>query len=158
MKLKRILLVIFLAFNLFANDEINVNFKDLKISDLIKITSKIINKNILITQDIEGTVDFVPNKTVSKNELVKILYMTLEDKGYTLVEENNILRVIKFSDTKKETSIIKLKNIKADFAKKSLDEISKSISNQDLKKQNISIIENIFDNSITLIAEKKDID
>ena len=158
MKLKRILLVIFLAFNLFANDEINVNFKDLKISDLIKITSKIINKNILITQDIEGTVDFVPNKTVSKNELVKILYMTLEDKGYTLVEENNILRVIKFSDTKKETSIIKLKNIKADFAKKSLDEISKSISNQDLKKQNISIIENIFDNSITFIAEKKDID
>ncbi|PUE63398.1 type II secretion system protein GspD [Arcobacter caeni] len=158
MKLKRILLVVLLAFNLFANDEINVNFKDLKISDLIKITSKIINKNILITQDIEGTVDFVPNKTVSKNELVKILYMTLEDKGYTLVEENNILRVIKFSDTKKETSIIKLKNIKADFAKKSLDEISKSISNQDLKKQNISIIENIFDNSITLIAEKKDID
>lgn len=157
MKLKRILFVVLLSFNLFANDEINVNFKDLKISDLIKITSKIINKNILITQDIEGTVDFVPNKTVTKNELVKILYMTLEDKGYTLVEENNILRVIKFSDTKKETSIIKLKNIKADFAKKSLDEISKSISNQDLKKQNISIIENVFDNSITLIAEKKDI-
>ena len=45
MKLKRILLVVLLAFNLFANDEINVNFKDLKISDLIKITSKIINKN-----------------------------------------------------------------------------------------------------------------
>lgn len=158
MKSKKVLFLIILAFSLFANDEINVNFKDLKISDLIKITSKIINKNILITQEIEGTVDFVPNKTVSKNELVKILYITLEDKGYTLVEENNILRVIKFSETKKETSIVKLKNIKADFAKKSLDEISKSISNQDIKKQNISIIENIFDNSITLIAEKKDID
>lgn len=158
MKSKKVLFLIILAFSLFANDEINVNFKDLKISDLIKITSKIINKNILITQEIEGTVDFVPNKTVSKNELVKILYVTLEDKGYTLVEENNILRVIKFSETKKETSIVKLKNIKADFAKKSLDEISKSISNQDIKKQNISIIENIFDNSITLIAEKKDID
>ena len=107
MKLNKFVFIAILAFNLVANDEINVNFKDLKISDLIKITSKIINKNILITQDIEGTVDFVPNKTVSKNELVKILYMTLEDKGYTLVEENNILRVIKFSDTKKETSIIK---------------------------------------------------
>ena len=65
--------------------KLNIDFSQLK------------NKNILITQEIEGTVDFVPNKTVSKNELVKILYITLEDKGYTLVEENNILRVIKFS-------------------------------------------------------------
>lgn len=158
MKLNRVLFVIILVFNLFANDEINVNFKDLRIVDLIKITSKIINKNILITQEIEGTVDFIPNKPLNKNELVKILYMTLEEKGYTLVEEHNVLRVVKLSEAKKETSIIKLKNIKADFAKKSLDEISKSILNQDLKKQNISIIENIFDNSITFIAEKKDIE
>lgn len=158
MKLNRVLFVIILAFNLFANDEINVNFKDLRIVDLIKITSKIINKNILITQDIEGTVDFIPNKPLTKNELVKILYMTLEDKGYTLVEEHNVLRVVKLSEAKKETSIIKLKNIKADFAKKSLDEISKSIFNQDIKKQNITIIENILDNSITFIAEKKDIE
>ena len=158
MKLNRVLFVIILVFNLFANDEINVNFKDLRIVDLIKITSKIINKNILITQDIEGTVDFIPNKPLTKNELVKILYMTLEDKGYTLVEEHNVLRVVKLSEAKKETSIIKLKNIKADVAKKSLDEISKSILNQDIKKQNISIIENIFDNSITFIAEKKDIE
>lgn len=158
MKLNRVLFVIILVFNLFANDEINVNFKDLRIVDLIKITSKIINKNILITQDIEGTVDFIPNKPLSKNELIKILYITLEDKGYTLVEEHNVLRVVKLSEAKKETSIIKLKNIKADVAKKSLDEISKSILNQDIKKQNISIIENIFDNSITFIAEKKDIE
>ena len=158
MKLNRVLFVIILAFNLFANDEINVNFKDLKISDLVKITSKIINKNILITQEIEGTIDFIPNKPVHKNELIKILYMTLEDKGYTLVEEHNVLRVVKLSEAKKETSIIKLKNIKADFAKKSLDEISKSIFNQDIKKQNITIIENILDNSITFIAEKKDIE
>jgi general secretion pathway protein D len=36
---------------LFANtnEQININFKGLKINDLIKITSKIINKNILIT-------------------------------------------------------------------------------------------------------------
>ena len=153
MKLNRVLFVIILAFNLFANDEINVNFKDLRIVDLIKITSKIINKNILITQEIEGTVDFIPNKPLTKNELVKILYMTLEDKGYTLVEDNDVLRVLKLSEIKKETSLIKLKNIKADFAKKSLDELSKSILNQ-----NLSIVENIPDNSITLIGEKKDVE
>ena len=47
MKLNRVLFVIILAFNLFANDQLNVNFKDLRIVGLIKITSKIINKNIL---------------------------------------------------------------------------------------------------------------
>ena len=153
MKLNKFVFIAILAFNLVANDEINVNFKDLKISDLVKITSKIINKNILITQEIEGTIDFIPNKPVSKNELIKILYMTLEDKGYTLVEDNDVLRVIKLSEIKKETSLIKLKNIKADFAKKSLDELSKSILNQ-----NLSIVENILDNSITLIGEKKDVE
>lgn len=153
MKLNKFVFIAILAFNLVANDEINVNFKDLKISDLVKITSKIINKNILITLEIEGTIDFIPNKPVSKNELIKILYMTLEDKGYTLVEDNDVLRVIKLSEIKKETSLIKLKNIKADFAKKSLDELSKSILNQ-----NLSIVENILDNSITLIGEKKDVE
>ncbi len=153
MKLNKFVFIAILAFNLVANDEINVNFKDLKISDLVKITSKIINKNILITQEIEGTIDFIPNKPVNKNELIKILYMTLEDKGYTLVEDNDVLRVIKLSEIKKETSLIKLKNIKADFAKKSLDELSKSILNQ-----NLSIVENILDNSITLIGEKKDVE
>ncbi len=153
MKLNKFVFIAILAFNLVANDEINVNFKDLKISDLVKITSKIINKNILITQEIEGTIDFIPNKPVSKNELIKILYMTLEDKGYTLFEDNDVLRVIKLSEIKKETSLIKLKNIKADFAKKSLDELSKSILNQ-----NLSIVENILDNSITLIGEKKDVE
>ena len=153
MKLNKFVFIAILAFNLVANDEINVNFKDLKISDLVKITSKIINKNILITQEIEGTIDFIPNKPVNKNELIKILYMTLEDKGYTLVEDNDVLRVLKLSEIKKETSLIKLKNIKADFAKKSLDELSKSILNQ-----NLSIVENILDNSITLIGEKKDVE
>lgn len=153
MKLNKFVFIAILAFNLVANDEINVNFKDLKISDLVKITSKIINKNILITQEIEGTIDFIPNKPVNKNELIKILYMTLEDKGYTLFEDNDVLRVLKLSEIKKETSLIKLKNVKADFAKKSLDELSKSILNQ-----NLSIVENILDNSITLIGEKKDVE
>ena len=34
------------------DDKININFKDLKISELIRITSKIIDKNILMTSKI----------------------------------------------------------------------------------------------------------
>ena len=41
-----ILLTILLLKNLFADELININFKDMKLVDLVKITSKIINKNI----------------------------------------------------------------------------------------------------------------
>ena len=46
MRLNRWLFIAILATNLFASDNININFKDLKIMDFVKITSKIINKNI----------------------------------------------------------------------------------------------------------------
>ncbi|MBU0924827.1 hypothetical protein KKG81_08085 [bacterium] len=143
-------------FHLCANDKININFTDLKVSDLIKITSKVINKNILFTQEIQGTVDFIPNSDLSKEELVKILDLVLEDKGYRLIENKNILRVIKLSDIKKESLSIKLKNIKAIDAKKKLDELSKSIFDEE--KQKISIIENFNDNSLIFIGDKKDIE
>ncbi len=95
MRLNRWFFIVILATNLFANDDININFKDLKIMDFIKITSKIINKNILITDEIEGNVNFISNKPVNKNELTKILNYVLEDKGYKLVFNDDIFRVAK---------------------------------------------------------------
>ena len=59
----------FLTINLFSNEFININFKDLKISELLKVSSKILDKNILISQNIEGNVDFIP-----KGNLKKMIY------------------------------------------------------------------------------------
>lgn len=95
-------LVFVLSFNLYGEDEkININFKDLKIMDLVKITSKIIDKNILVTEQIKGNVDFISNKPLDKKELVKILTYVLEDKGYTLVANNEILRIVKLNESTK---------------------------------------------------------
>lgn len=93
--------IIFFNYKVNANDKININFKDLKITDLIKITSKVISKNILFTDEIEGTIDFIPNKEVSRNELIRILDLVLENKGYVLISEKDILRVVKSSMLKK---------------------------------------------------------
>ena len=97
MKLKKLFFIVILLTNLFSNDDININFKDLRIMDFIKITSKIINKNILITDEIEGNVNFISNKPINKNELTKILKYVLEDKGYNLVLNDDIYRVVKSS-------------------------------------------------------------
>lgn len=61
-----VLLLVFYALNLYSNDEININFKDIKVDDLIKITSKITKKNILVTQIINEKVDYVQHKKLQK--------------------------------------------------------------------------------------------
>ena len=149
-------LIIFFNYKVNANDKININFKDLKISDLIKITSKVINKNILFTDEIEGRADFIPNKEVSKNELIRILDLVLEEKGYSLVSEKDILRVVKSSMLKKENLIIKLKNINSSDAKKSLDLISLTMMNN--HEEQTVIIENKYTNSLILIGQKKNLE
>ena len=155
----KLLLVFFLIFSFSSqantDDKININFKDLKISDFIMITSKVINKNILFTDKIEGTMDFIPNKEVSKSDLLKILDFVLEEKGYVLIDEKNILRVVKSSMIEKDTLIIKLNNLKASEAKKKIDLISAMKFNKE--EQKIAIIEDENNNSLTLLGQKKDL-
>lgn len=173
MKLKKLFFIVILLTNLFSNDDININFKDLRIMDFIKITSKIINKNILITDEIEGNVNFVSNKPINKNELTKILKYVLEDKGYNLVLNDDIYRVVKSSsepillDTniesskeeiiKKEIKIFSLKNIEANNVIKIIDSIiSKNTYTNPNNKPLISLDED--SNSIIVKASLEEID
>lgn len=104
--ISKILFAGIFALQLNAAEDININFKDLKVMDLVKITSKIINKNILITEEIKGNVDFVSNKPVNKDELIKILAYTLEDKGYSLVQSNDMLRIVKTTGSNSNVPVV----------------------------------------------------
>ena len=239
MKLIRVVVLVFIfAFQGFAEEKININFKDLKIMDLVKITSKIIDKNILITEDIKGNVDFISNKPVEKDELIKILGFVLESKGYSLVKSEEMLRIVKLDDSansnvpimnnsnyddshvsmvteiftvtnadvdyvaskirhlitkngkmvtnkdsntlvitdfkdnidtvkdvvsimtyggKRDISIIELQNMKAVDAKKSLDAIVKSLYNDKIETEKVSVVDNKDNNSIVLIGKKENI-
>ncbi len=96
-----ILLSMVLSANLFAKKEVVINFKNLEIQDFIKITSKILDKNILISSPIKGKVEFITNKKIYKEDLQNILLYVLQSKGYTLIENGNILRIIRLSDAAK---------------------------------------------------------
>ena len=113
--ISKILLVGIFVFTLGAEEKININFKDLKIMDLVKITSKIIDKNILITEDIQGNVDFVSNKPVNKDELIKILGFVLENKGYSLVQNDEMLRIVKLNESANSNLPIVNNNAKDDL-------------------------------------------
>jgi len=83
-------------------DEVNINFKDLKIVDFVKMVAKITGKNILISQTIAGTVDYVSVKPIKKNQIYTLLVDILSSKGYTLRDTNSgFLKVIKSADASK---------------------------------------------------------
>ena len=95
-----LLCILFISLNAQQTDELmDIKFKDLKVMELIKTVSKILNKYILITEDIQGNVDFVSNKQIKKSDLIKILGYVLESKGYSLVQNDDILRIVKLNDS-----------------------------------------------------------
>ena len=80
---------------LYSKENININFENLSIMDLIKITAKINNKNILLSKAIKGKVNFISNNVLSKKEVLNILRYVLDEKGYSLIQSNEILRIVK---------------------------------------------------------------
>jgi general secretion pathway protein D len=85
-----------------AKDEVNINFKDLKIVDFVKMVARITGKNILVGENIQGKVDFVSVKPVKKSQIYDLLVNVLNSKGFTIRDtRNGFLKVIRSSDATK---------------------------------------------------------
>ncbi|MCT7568533.1 type II secretion system protein GspD [Aliarcobacter butzleri] len=153
-----VLLLVFYAFNLYSNDEININFKDIKVDDLIKITSKITKKNILVTQIINEKVDYIPTQKITKENLFDILETTLKEKGYFLVDENGVLKVKKIEIIKDEeqfTEVISLKNVDGVNIIKILDDI---VNKKYINKPTKPFVSLDFEsNSLVVMASKDEL-
>lgn len=153
-----VLLLVFYALNLYSNDEININFKDIKVDDLIKITSKITKRNILVTQIINEKVDYIPTQKITKENLFDILETTLKEKGYFLVEENGVLKVKKVEIIKEEeqfTEVVGLKNVDGVNIIKILDDVvNKKYINKPTKP---FVSFDLESNSLVIIASKDEL-
>lgn len=113
----------------FANQErVEINFKDLKIDEFVKMVSKISDKNILLTTSIPGKVNFISIKPINKNEIYDLLISVLKTKGFTLIDSGSgFLKIIRSSNAAREsppfkgdsrlnqiqTDIIGIKNLSA---------------------------------------------
>ncbi len=139
---KLILIYIFCIGYLFGNNNqtIDINFNNLKIIDLIKVTSKVLNKNILLTKKIDGKVGFISNKPIKKNQLLNILKYTLLERGYNIVESDSIFRIVEIEQNK-EVEVIYLKNADAKSVVNILNTIlKKELSNITVDEESNSII------------------
>jgi len=108
--IKTILLTTLLFVSLNAREQVNVNFSNLQINDLIKLISKITHKNILMNNKINGTVNFVSTTPVYNDELVGILVSVLESKGFTLVRKGSLYEVIRSTEAAKHNVSVVGKN------------------------------------------------
>jgi len=162
------LVVVLLGTETFAREKININFGSLNIYDFIKITSKIINKNILITENIPGKVNFISNKAVYKDEIYGILLFALESKGFTVVENKGILRIVKLNDASKYnmpvynnednlsvqqvmTEVFKIENVNVDYVSSKVRHlISKSAKLVTDKESNTIILTDFLENINTV--------
>jgi general secretion pathway protein D len=91
-------IILFSSLAFGANRNIHINIQNTPIKDLIKLTSKIIKKNILFTGNISGNVDFIQNVPLKKNDIMKVLIRVLEAKGFTIVIDGSVLRVVSIKD------------------------------------------------------------
>ena len=102
MKLNRIILATLSAITiLFAGTDdatVTANFRNLDIKDFIEMVSRITNKNILIDTPLQGKVDFITTKKISKKSLLPLANSILASKGYALIDKGDFMQVVKASE------------------------------------------------------------
>ena len=86
---------------LMAREEVDINFSKLQITDFVKLIGKISDKNILIHNKINGTVDLLTSAPIYDDEVMGILISVLQSKGFTLIENGSIYEVVRSSEATK---------------------------------------------------------
>jgi len=81
-----------------GDDRVDVNFVDLEVKDFVEMVGKITKKNILITGDLKGKVNFVSTSPIKKSSLIVLANSILGTKGLTLVDQGDFYQVIKAAD------------------------------------------------------------
>jgi general secretion pathway protein D len=159
--MRYLLLILLLSISILANDEkINVNFKDLKLEELVNIVSNKTGKNILVATKLDGKVDFISNKPMSRDGLFNLLEKSLSKNGYILKKEKNFYSVEKIKIKKIEpikklefiNTIVYLKYLEVDEIKVILDTISKD------RKLKVTISVNKESNFVIIDGNKKSVD
>jgi len=158
MRLNKIMIGVVIALTLQIHAEkVDVNFKDLTISDFITMVGKITKKNILIDGEIKGKINFESNHPIEKSELIPLANAILSTKKLTLVDKGAYYQVVKSNDaagqglpvrssissraTTMETVIFQLNNINASVMRTKIKPLlHKSAKIVPFKKNNLLAI------------------
>ncbi|HLX22716.1 MAG TPA: type II secretion system secretin GspD [Usitatibacter sp.] len=83
-----------------GGDLVTVNFVNADIQSVIKTVGQHTGKNFIIDPRVNGTVNIVSDKPVSKDLLYQIFLSALRVQGYAAVEEGNFVKIIPEAEAK----------------------------------------------------------
>ena len=81
-----------------AEELIDVNFHNMSLNEFVKYIGKVTGKNVLLTGQLNGKVDFVSTKKIKKSSLFSLANSILANKGYALVDHGDFLEVVKANE------------------------------------------------------------
>jgi general secretion pathway protein D len=148
-------LLLLLSTNLNSRELVKANFNNLTLTNLIKITSKIIDRNILISTKLSGKINFIYNKPIYKDEVLKVLKTILGSKGFKVIEKNNILNIVSLNNNIHKIKVIYLKNTQADSILSIIKDLE--INNYKNSDNNVKISTFKDTNAIVLKGSKRNI-
>jgi general secretion pathway protein D len=105
-----------------------VNFKDTDIQEVIKFVADVTGKTTVIDQRVKGRVKVISAKPLNEAELLNLFRTVLEINDFTLIEVDNVLRIVPLKDARSSpvpvtdlkhredgfvTQVIQLQNIAA---------------------------------------------
>ena len=96
---KILLFLLLFSFQVHA-ERIDINFKNLSLSDFIKMIGKITQKNILVDENIQGNVN-LDILSIEKGELIPLTRFLLQRKGLMLVDKGYMYHVTKIDFSQK---------------------------------------------------------
>ncbi len=117
-----------LSVNAWAEQTWTVNFKDTDIQEVIKFVADVTGKTTVIDQRVKGRVKVISAKPLNEAELLNLFRTVLEINDFTLIEVDNVLRIVPLKDARSSpvpvtdlanredgfvTQVIQLQNIAA---------------------------------------------
>ena len=82
------------------DEKITVNFVNADIQSVIKTIGQHTGKNFILDPRVQGNVNIVSDKPVSKDMLYQILLSTLRVQGYAAVEDGNFVKIVPEAEAK----------------------------------------------------------
>ena len=94
MRLKMMVLLYFLSLTVLNAEQVRINFDHLKISKFIEIVAEVIEKNILVNEEIKGEVYLESNEPLEKSSLIPLLNDVLKPKKMVLVNMGEFYQIV----------------------------------------------------------------
>jgi general secretion pathway protein D len=85
------------------------DWRNTELKDFLKGMSAIIKRNILVDDSIKGKkITIISQKKVSESDAYSFLKSVLEAQGFGLIEENELIKVVKIKDSLAKTNLVKV--------------------------------------------------